>query len=423
MKKSHLWIIALVTVIVSSYCFYRDELINPQIQPLIEDAHNEITLDNNGMVYLLGMFAANEAPYTVGLRRIENFKSRRGQSIPTSDDPLESIDSDYWLPKLADSETESSLFCHYLESEYLQYIWANTEAIPALLDTNRIYIDRLEQLMQFEKFSPPIKPDISAPQIFHSSTLSSVKLKLLEVIYLAKHSEITEASIQLQQLIRLNINLLNSSPGIMTKVIASVQHEISLEVAAFLLKKTSTESLFHWQPMVSESSRLKPESMSLLRPLMFDYIAVHFAIQNISSAKRNWFDRLTFKPNMTANLLYDYYLNSADLYSWNDGLIKANYVTSPRENSPNTQFTNYTGSKLVQLAAPRFLDIEDNFLEVYLRSIVLQQSFNHRSGETIDLENNESLFSPYTGKRAYRADDKLCVERKTTSEEPLCFYF
>ena len=431
LKKNKFWVTAVVAVATCVYFLSIDEPLNPQVPTLVETAQSEVTVENNGMVYLLGMWiASDESPYDVGLKRIQNSKLMAGKLDSKQFEPLEDSNSDIWLTELSDGEDVSELTCHYLQNDCLRNIWNRTNEIPVLIETYRLYLDRLEQLMGYERFSPPIEPSFSEPMIFYGSLIFSAKLKLLEVIYLAKNGEISRSSSELAELVRLNVNLLKNSPNVMTKVIASVQHEITMEVAAFLLSKTSNSNIRYWETAVTESSKLQPPMVSLKRPLAFEFVAMINSIRDELGAEavgnhgqKNYTYSLAYKPNMTTNLLYEAYLDSFDSYTWSDGMIVSQRVKPSKRELPEIQYTNYVGSLLARTAIPRYLDVEDHFLEVYFRSIVLKHSFEFRQSGIAKVLTEVTLSSPYSGKQAYFKNGMLCMDNDTESQEPLCFYY
>lgn len=420
--------VALATCV---YFLCIDEPLNPQVPTLVETVRSEVTLEDNGMVYLLGMWiASDESPYDVGLKRIRKSKLMVGKLDSKQFEPLEDSNSEIWLTELGDGEGVSELTCHYLQNDCLRSIWNRTDEIPELIETYRLYLDRLEQLMGYEKFSPPIEPSLSKPIASHGSLIFSAKLKLLEVIYFSKNGEISRASSELAELIKLNVNLLKNSPNVMTKVIASVQHELTMEVAAFLFSKTSNSSIKYWETALTESSKLEPSMMSLKRPLAIEFVAIINSFRDELGAEtignhgqKSYTFSLAYKPNMTTNLLYEVYLDSFDFYTWNDGMIVSQRIKPARRELPEIQYTNYVGSLLARTAIARYLDLEDHFLEVYFRSVVLKQSFEFRHSGIANDSTGVTLFSPYSGKHAYFKDELLCVDNSTESQEPLCFYY
>ena len=429
-SKRKLLIAFLLLSAISFYFLDSDEEVDPSAAELIKTINSEISTENNGMVFLLGMWTAQElSPYQVGLSRIENFELTRTQ--PNSDryNPLEDYKSEMWLEEI-DDEAISPITCNFREKPCVEFVWSNASEIPALLGQYEIYLNRLDQLLQYESFSVPTKPHISSPMVFHQAYTFAVKLKLLEIVNFAKSGDFSSAATNLSELIELNLNLLENSPDLFTKVIAVVHHEQTLEIAAFLLTKTPKQNVEAWRETIDVASQFKTTAASNKRQLGIELVAFINAI-HAHPEFLNFHDdsgiqflpkSLLYKPNMTLNLFFETLMKSVDVYVWKEGKIQLVKTLDEKQKRPSTQLTNFIGSTFVQVATPRYLNIEREILELYFRNEVYKASFKERLNG-LPITDKTNIKSPYTGKNAYSKDGLLCADGDINKPETLCFYF
>lgn len=422
--------VVLVTLLVVLFSF--DEELNPEIPKLIESINTEVSTAENGMVFLLGMGTnTNKTPYEIGLERIQNYHLRKEPSYAEAYDPLEDSSSEMWLPELEGGEDVSNLMCYFLESECLHLVWINRSEIPSLIEEHADYLDVVNQLIEYETFRPVVMPNISAPMVFHNNSLFSHKLKLLEIVHFFAIQDYSSAFTELTKLIQLHQNLLAQSPQLIVKVVAIVQYQATLEVAAFLLTKTDSSNINVWEGVETSLTQFEPSVASQQRQFSVEFVGMVNAIKETTELNGESIDvgpfhltqSLAYKPNMTINLLYKTLMGSVNTYEWSNGRIERTKPKREKGEMAPLQITNYVGSLLVRTAVPRFLDIESDILELYFRNKVLQASIDARKKFKAPKVDQIDIISPYTGLQAFLKNEKLCVDPAADESEDLCFYF
>ncbi|MDC0602892.1 hypothetical protein OAP14_07680 [Aliiglaciecola sp.] len=429
--KRKLSVAFFIVLAVVVYILSLDEKAQAEAVALIETINNEVSVENNGTVYLLGMWTSQQnSPYQVGLERIKNFNMRR--SLPNEDayDALEVSYSELWLDEI-DPVTTSPMTCHYQDKECLDFVWRNTSLIPNVLIEYDLYINRLNQLLKFKTFKVATKPHFSVPMPFHQASLFSIRLKLLEVIHFTKSKEYSKAAKELSELIDLNLNLLENTPDLFTKVLAVIHHQETLNVATFLLTKTPQDQVEHWSGAIDMAAKFKTKAASTKRQMGVEFVAFENAIQEHPSFSDFYQESsmqlipqfMLYKPNMTLNLLYETFMKKVDLYDWNEEMIKLKKALGEENEPPPLQLTNFIGSTLVTIAAPRYLYIERDILELFFKNELYKASYKERLSNESPNFQALNIKSPYTGRPFFQKGSRLCVDGANNESEPICFYY
>lgn len=86
-------------VCCSAYLLLRDDDLNPEIIKLLEEYSSNITKQNNGRVYPMGMWSSLESsPYEVGLWPIEQYEKSVANSIlPSTSIEFDDYPEEDWI--------------------------------------------------------------------------------------------------------------------------------------------------------------------------------------------------------------------------------------------------------------------------------------------------------------------------------------
>ncbi len=181
-----------------------------------------------------------------------DYESKRANSSPAGLDFHDKYTSVSWL-EYVDDESVFPLMCHFLEQACLDEIWSQAAAIDAFVDSKKLVLERLEGLMAYDSYRLFSKPTIGQPQPSLQSGLFSTKLKQLQVISLVAKGDYETASHELARLARLNINIIEKTPDIITKVVALVYQAEVIQVASYLMSKTPHSSVMLWDDFIWKS--------------------------------------------------------------------------------------------------------------------------------------------------------------------------
>lgn len=435
MLKKAVWITTIV-ILALIYWFNQDDPLNENIPRVLAKINAEVSSENNGMVYLLGMWAKEpHEPYTVGMNRLENYQTYTQQSdFSEKAQQLEHPNSSYWLNE-PDFDSDNPIQCRLREPACVQTLWNNRSAFSSYLQEYSLYLERVSALMRYEEFVATSTPNLFSPLVFHQATQFAIKLKLMQIMLMADQGEYLAASAELSRLIGLNIRILENSPDIITKVMFLVFQEVTLDVASFLLANTPIANSQVWEKVSVIASTIDPEKASIHRQQLFEFVAIVNSIKqsqaqgqwgvDLSSDEQTFPSSLLYKPNKTFNLLYEQLvINNVD-YQWKDDEISRinNQLSSTKEVS--IQPTNIVGSILARTALPRKLQIDSNIVELYFLHRQFLKSYDLRIRGIIPTLNQMETISPYTGSAAFLNNERLCVEGEEREKESanLCIFF
>lgn len=417
--------LVVLVVCCSAYLFLRDDDLNPEIIELLEEYSSNITKQNNGSVYHMGMWSSLESsPYEVGLWRIEQYeKSLANSELPSTSIEFDDYPEEDWIEEIFPEDEKPKWLCDYDEIGCLESIYNQSEQAIYLGDAFAKHIERYNGVFNYTDFGLFQQPSIYGPMMMFGPGIEVLKIKLILSLHDFKSGNREVVINDLTNLINHHKTVLRQTPYTVSKVISVVELQLLYKAAAFLISKTNEEDLSIWKPYIDSLVQLEKDQLTFDKPLNHEFISSYnsFQIAGLGSFRKNLPSVLKYlpksflyKPNRTANLMFKGMTVKRGKYELLSDRI--NVHDKPNvDDAIKFDLSNPIGSLLAITVTPKYLELDGALhnLEVFQR--LTKHLYKQR------LNSNEGVFlSPYTGKEGQFKGDIYCIDAQEKDDKPMC---
>ncbi|MAD73656.1 MAG: hypothetical protein CML20_02430 [Rheinheimera sp.] len=394
--------ILVVLLIYFSYQLFRDDPLLPEAQAWLKLTEQQPDLENNAIIYLLGLNLTG-ADYANALQRYQQaMQDKTYQSSPLHYPGL---------PDLKTLELET-LNCQLAMPECQQLLLVKRQETELVIQQYQAIIAAFYQLVNFDNFAN-LDTFITEPQFDELTKL--YRLAANEIYYLITDNKLDKAAAKLTALLTIERSLMRNS-GEMTLHVLPIIHTESLYQPLFI--KLQHASFTEWAVFDTALAPLSNTERLMNKVWQYEFANQANSINSILPATEQ--STIVFKPNMTINMLTQFYqtltLNPdilptefqaqiAHSEKLNTAFRQKAKVASQPWRIAIYNYRNVVGSLMVYTTVPRFLDLLKPKLELDLRLHLLHAMVHEVSAAEL---NTERYRNPYTGQPPYLNEGQLC---------------
>lgn len=423
--KRLLVVILGLCIVGGGYLFYKDDDLNPEIVKLLVEYSSNITKQQNGSVYHMGMWSSlDSSPYEVGLWRIEQYENSIANTLlPSTSIEFEDYPKEDWIEEIFSEDEKPKWLCDYDETGCLDSIYNQSEQAIYLGDTFQKHIDRYDGVFDYTNFGLYQQPSIYAPMMMFGPGIDVLKIKLILSLHNYKLGYRGSVVEELVQLLNHHKSVLSQTPYTVPKVISVVELQYIYKAASYLISKTNNENLSIWKPYIDALNHLDKDQLTFNKPLNHEFISSYnsFQIAVLGNFRKdlpsilNYLPKsFLYKPNRTANTMFKGMTVKRGMYEWVGEEI---IVHDKPELDDAIQFdlSNPIGSFLAIAVTPRFLELDGALhnLEVFQR--LTKHIYSQRL-----LNGDDRFLSPYTGKEGVVKANFYCIDGQSKDDKPIC---
>ncbi|WP_213999215.1 hypothetical protein [Arsukibacterium sp.] len=394
--------ILVLLLLYFSYQLFRDDPLLPEAQQWLEVTSQQPDLDNNAIIYLLGLNQTG-ANYADALQRYQQaLQEKTYQSSPI------------YYPGLPGLKTLdlATLDCQLAMPDCQQLMLTLRSETEEAIKQYQASLDAFYQLANFSNFAN-LDTFISEPEIEELNRL--YRLAAYEIYYLITDNKLDKAASKLAALLKIERSLMHNSAEMILHVLPIVHTESLYQP---LIVKLHQAGFTEWAVFDTALAPLSNTERLMNVVWQYEFANQVNAIQNALQAQNN--NNLSYKPNMTVNVLAKYYqpyMLSEDIAPMtllaaiekSEEQIKAfnekAKLASQQWRHMLYNYRNIVGSLLAYTATARFIEILTPKLEMDLRLNLLHAMVHTASAADL---NTEQYRNPYTGAPPYQTDGKLC---------------
>jgi hypothetical protein len=417
--------LVVVLVCCAAYLFLRDDDLNPKIVDLLEEYSSEISKNNNGSVYHMGMWSSlNSSPYEVGLWRIEQYdKSLANTKLPSTSIKFDDYPKEDWIEDIFAGSEKPKWLCDYDENDCLDLLYSQSEQAIYLGDAFAKHIERYNGVFNYTDFGLYQQPSIYGPMMMFGPGIDVLKIKLILNLHnfkLGKREAVVE---ELIQLLNHHKSVLGQTPYTVSKVVSVVELQLIYKASAFLISKTNDEHLSIWKPYIDSLVQLEKDQLTFDKPLNHEFMSSYnsFQIAGLGSFRKNLPSILKYlpksflyKPNRTANLMFKGMTVKRGKYELLSDRI--NVHDKPNvDDAIKFDLSNPIGSLLAITVTPKYLELDGALHDLEVLQRLTKHLYQQR------LNNGKELFlSPYTRKKGRFEGHSYCIDAQDKDDKPLC---
>ncbi len=416
-------VIVLVCFVV--YLFLKDDELNPEVVELLEEYSSEISKNNNGSVYHLGMWSSLESsPYEVGLWRIEQYNnSLTNTELPFTSTDYDDYPTEDWIEDIFTESEKPKWLCDFDENGCLESIYNQSEHAIYLGDVFQNYIKRYDGVLDYTNFGLFQKPLIPEPMIMLGPGIDVLKIKLILNLHDFKLGRREAVIEELTKLLNHHKSVLGQTPYDISKVMSVVELKLIFKASAFLISKTNDEDLSAWKPYVDSLNQLEKDQLTFDKSLNHEFISIYNTFEqagsgrlrkNISNILKYFPKSLLFKHNRTVNIMFKGLTLKKGRYE----LIGDRIIAHKKPNVDDVikfDLSNPIGSFLVLVLTPKYADFDVNLYNLE----VLQRLTKHLYNKRFKYDEGEFI-SPYTGEVGQFKGNLYCIDAQDKDDKPLC---
>lgn len=411
---------------------YQDEVLDSEAKSIIDEYNNSVNTNENVYVFRLGMWtSAGIEPFESGMEQLQLLKKEFQDAKATrrfSDRNRVFVEKNLKAPE--DFNGYSTLLCDPAEFACMEKIWSNTQDIPALLDTNQIFLDRLSALQNLTNFSLYASPHPTNPEIEFEAENFAFKLTLLKIIYEFKHGNPKKALQDLQSLLSFYQTEFGQTRYVLAKVISFIHLTNIMDLASWLYTQNHGEGAANWQIILKELTPFTSQHLSTRNIFLNEFVNFansRFEMINTEFEDLPWYleiipKQLILKPNASANLYFK--LVQDHYYSWD--IIDGEVVFPESNHNTNLlskiSVDNIFGAILMHASVPHFLKLEPDMISLELKRRLLMLSWKYQARGTESLNTPTEMEGVFeTRAKLQLQDGRLCVAESALPE--VCIFF
>ena len=380
----------------------RDDPLLPEAQQWLAITNQQPDLDNNALIYLLGLDQAG-VDYANALQLYQQALQDKSYSSPPLHYPR--------LPGLRTVEL-ATLDCQLTTPECQQHLLVQRQETEFVIQQYQASLAAFYKLLSFDNFTN-VDTFITKPQFDELTKL--YRLAANEIYYLITDNQLDEAASKLAALLTIERSLMRNSAEMILHVFPIINAESLYQP---LIVKLHQAGFKKWAVFDIALAPLSNEERLMNKVWQFEFANQVNAMQNILQVQN--INYLSYKPNMTINILakyYQTYMPSEDITPMELlAVIETSKLQTEAfaEEARTAQqpwrfkfynYRNIAGTLLAYTIRPRVLDFQTHKLELDLRLQLLDAVVHTTRAADLDTDRYRN---PYTGQPSYLNERQLC---------------
>lgn len=417
--------VCLILFFSLTYLAFMDDELNPEIVELLEDHSKNISKNNNGSVYHLGMWSSfDSSPYEVGLWRVTQYENAYSNAeFPTNTIEYEDYPKDKWIEELFVESDKPKWLCDYDESDCLDLIYTNSEDAIYLGKVFDKHITRYDGVLDYSYFGLSHEPSVFSPMMMFGPGIDVLKIKLITYFHSFKLGKQEIVINNLARLLSHHKTVLDQTPYTVSKVISVVELQLIYKAAAYLISKTSNQNLYIWKPYINALTQFNKNQITFEKPFLHEFASSYksFEMAGLGDFRKDLPSVIgylpksyLFKPNKTANVMFKALMVNRGKYEFSDDRIIV-HEKPDIKSLMKFELSNPIGSLLAITATPRYLNLDGQLHNLEILQRITKHLYIKRFGSE-----EKEFISPYTGNKGKAKGKLYCIDAESAEDEPIC---